>query len=200
MKVIGLTGTIGSGKSTVSKILYKEGAYIIDADKIAHKILEPQQKAYSEIINYFGDRIIEKNKRINRKLLADIVFNDKQKLQILNEITHKYIIENMITELKKISISNLYKCAVFDAPLLVDTVLCNYVDKIWLVTADENIRIERIIKRDTVTKEQALNRIKNQKTVEELKGYSDIVIDNSNIDIKSLENIVKKFLYEFLHE
>lgn len=201
LKVIGLTGNTGSGKSTVSKILYEEGAYIIDADKTGHKVMEPNEDAYFEIINYFGNKIVMENKHINRKQLGEIVFKDKEKLNILNEITHKYIVKKMEEELEKISLeSNLYKCIVFDAPLLLDTILYKYTHKIWLVTADNITKVKRIMKRDDITEEQALCRIKSQKSDEELKKYADIIINNSNIDMQTLKKIIQESFYNFLKE
>jgi len=195
MIVIGLTGNSGSGKSAVSNIIKKNNAYIIDADKIAHNIMKEGQSAYNEIVQEFGNEILFKDRKINRKALASIVFNNEEKLIKLNKITHKYILKAIIKKIK--SIKKKYKSfnyIVIDAPLLIETGLNNKCDFVWLVNADIEKRIERVIKRDNISREKAIERFKNQTPFEELKKYANVIIENNTDDINFISDIVEKEL------
>lgn len=195
MQIIGLTGNSGCGKSTVSNILYEFGAYIIDADKIAHDIIKKGNIAYIEIIKLFGNDILNQENEIDRKKLAEIVFNNKEKLELLTILTHKYIIEYIKEDIKNILSSNLnYRYIVIDAPLLIEAGLHKITDKVWVVYADLNIRIERITKRDKITKQKAIERFNNQMEYEKLKSYADIIIENNDNDLNKLKETVKGLL------
>ena len=188
MKVIGLTGGTGSGKSIVCTQLKKRNAYIIDADKIAHDIIKKGQPAYEKIVSYFGEEILDEESNIVRKKLGAIVFSDKEKLDFLNKCTHQYIsekINSFIQTIKKCP--NKYQYIILDAPLLIESNLTSICDEIWVVYAKEEDRLKRIMQRDNITYEQAKNRILSQKRWEEYKKYADIIIDNSR-DLKFLEN------------
>lgn len=198
IKIIGLTGNSGSGKSTVADILKNEGGYIIDADKIAHENMKPKECTYSEIISYFGNDILDSNKNINRKKLGNIVFNNKNKLNKLNEITHKYIIEKIENEIKKNIDNKKYKFVVIDAPLLIETGLNNKVDSVWLVYADFEKRVKRIMIRDNITEEEVKQRFANQLDFEKQKVYADEIILNN--DYNDIIRIVKGMINKFLKE
>lgn len=188
MKVIGLTGGTGSGKSIVCTQLKKRNAYIIDADKIAHDIIEKGQPAYKKIVSYFGKEILDEENNIVRKRLGAIVFSDKEKLNFLNKCTHQYIFEEIDFFIQKIKkCPNEYQYIILDAPLLIESNLTSVCDEIWVVYAKEEDRLKRIMQRDNITYEQAKNRILSQKGWEEYKKYADIIIDNSR-DLKFLEN------------
>src|SRR5699024_4215946 len=138
-KIIGLTGGIASGKSTVSNILKDKGYKIIDADIIAREIIEINKPAYKDIINFFGDSIINKDKTINREELGNIVFSDSDSLKILNNITHPYIYKSMKEYIKKYCDKNIL---FLDIPLLFEEIdeIKKYsigFDEIWLVYTDE---------------------------------------------------------------
>ena len=117
MKVIGLTGGTGSGKGIVSAYLKKKGAYIIDADQIAHDIIKRGMPAYEEITQYFGGVILDENRNILRKKLGSIVFVNKQKRDFLNHCTHKYIIEEIDRQIQQEIQTQKHLCIVLDAPL-----------------------------------------------------------------------------------
>lgn len=190
MKIIGLTGSSGSGKSTVCQILSELGAYIIDCDKIAHENMKKGNIAYNEIISAFGNEILLENKEIDRKALGGMVFSDKSKLLTLNSITHKYIVamvNALIAEIK--SRKSEYTSIIIDAPLLKEAGLIPVVDTVWTVTASENIRINRILKRDNINKAQVLERFKNQNT--EYEKIADVIINNDFDNKEALVNYVK---------
>ena len=185
--IIGLTGATGSGKSLISKQLKDKGAFIIDCDKISHEIIKKGENAYKEIVNHFSHHILDEDKNIIRRKLGDIVFSDKKELKFLNECTHKYINEKVLSEIEYAK-KGLYKLIVIDAPLLTEAGLDRKCDKIWVVYADTETRIQRIIKRDGITYEQAKNRILSQKNWVEYKAFADVIIDNS----KDLDYVKKQ--------
>ena len=198
MKVVGLTGNSGSGKSYVANIFAEEDAYIIDADKIGHKILEKNSLPYKEVIEFFGVEILDADKNINRKALGKIVFSNKEKLQKLNSITHKHIIKTIMHKIDKAKASG-NKISIIDAALLIEVNLHKVCDKVVIVHADKNIRIKRIMERDHISEQDAFNRINNQSPFEDLEKYADIVILNNKND-NSLREDVKNIARACIHE
>ncbi|MGN0136172.1 dephospho-CoA kinase [Anaerotignum sp.] len=179
MKVIGLTGGTGSGKSVVSKSLAEAGTVIIDADQIAHEIILKGEPAYQEIIAYYGTEILDENGNIIRKKLGEIVFHDGEKLAFLNQCTHKYICAEVDRQIAAAKEAGTATAIVLDAPLLLEAGLDKVCDVIWVVYADPEVRAQRVMERDHVTYELAKARIANQKSWEEYKQAADTVIDNS---------------------
>ena len=193
MKVIGLTGGTGSGKSVVSKSLLAAGAVIVDADKIAHDIILKGEPAYHEIIAYYGTGILDENGNIIRKKLGEIVFNDKEKLAFLNQCTHKYITAEVKRQIAEAKAADTAKAIVLDAPLLLEAKLETVCDVVWVVYADPEVRAQRVMARDGITYELAKARIANQKSWEEYKQAADAVIDNSK-DLAYLESQLAEIL------
>ncbi|HEY4543806.1 MAG TPA: dephospho-CoA kinase [Tissierellaceae bacterium] len=177
IKIIGLTGGIATGKSTVSEILKKNGYTVIDADIIAREVVNIDKPSYEEIKKYFGNEILLENKEIDRKKLGSIVFNDIDKLLVLNELTHPYIYEEI---LKQVNI-NKGKNIFIDIPLLFeeeDKIKKSGIefDEIWLVASDYDIQVQRLMKRDKISKEEAVKKIKLQMNLKEKIDKSDLVI------------------------
>lgn len=190
--IIGLTGGSGSGKSTVAEILKQHNLLIIDCDKIAHEIILKGNDAYIELINIFGENILDSSKQIDRKKLGNIVFKDKGKLNLLNECTHKHIV-NKVKEIIKENLNNKdINAIVIDAPLLIEANLHTIVDEVWAVYADTDIRIQRLVKRDNITLEQAKERLQSQMSWVEMVTYADTIIYNNNLDDmkKQIESIL----------
>lgn len=190
--VIGLTGGIASGKSTVTALLKEKGAVIIDADKIAREIMSKGEPAWFEVLNYFGDEILNDDRSdIDRKKLASIVFSDKAKLEALNSITHPKIIEEIkrqVEEYKKAG----KKIIVIDAALLIEAGLDKIVDEVWVVAVNEDVQLQRLVAREKdITKDEALKRIKSQMPLAEKLKFADRVIDN-NSSIEETKNQVDK--------
>lgn len=183
MKIIGLTGGTGSGKGFVSERLKARKAYVIDADAVAHEIIEKGRPAYKEIVDYFGSEILDEDGNIFRRKLGNIVFSDKDKLAFLNSCTHKYInmeIMRIIEEVKPQT--NVYSAIIIDAPLLAEAGLVDICDDIWVVYADSEVRVKRIMERDSISEEQARNRIASQRSWKEYKELGAVIIDNSSDD------------------
>lgn len=189
--IIGLTGGIATGKSTVARILASLGAYIVNADKIGHNILDKNKNAYNEVIDEFGENIVDKNGKIDRKKLGEIVFSDKDKLEKLENITHPYIIKEIKYETKaKIK---EYHHLVLDVPLLFETGLENIVDVSWVVVCSHEKQLERIAKRDGLSREEAIKRISAQmETFQKIK-LADFVIYNNGTKEELNIKVIKKW-------
>lgn len=195
MYVIGLTGGIASGKSTVSKLLKDKGAVIIDADEISRQIMMPGQPAYHEVIKKFGTKILKDKDDIDRKKLGDIVFSNTTLLKTLNQITHPAIVDEIKKRLDYYR-SRSEKVAVIDAALLLEVGLNLLVDEVWLVVVDEKTQIKRLMEREKIlTPKEAIERIKAQMPLEEKRRLADKIIDNSG-DLEYTKKQVDKLWRE----
>jgi len=180
MIIAGITGAIGTGKSTVAKMFQDLGAYLIDADALARKVEEPGQPAWKKIVNHFGDQILNNDKTINRQKLAGIVFNNPDELKKLNSIVHPEVLKEdrrLVKERNKVAPDCL---VVKDIPLLLEIgpdVARRLVDKIIVVFASPAVQLKRLINRG-MKEEDALNRINNQIPVHEKIKVADYVINN----------------------
>lgn len=193
MTIIGITGSIGSGKTTVAKLFSRYWYSRLDADEIAHEILKSDKIIKKDLIKNFGKEILGKHKRIDRKKLGDISFSSDKKLKKLNLIMHPIIILNIkkrIAEIKKRCLAKTR--IVIDAPLLLETEAKNLIDKVIVIKCNK----WNILKRNKkFSKEQIERILKSQMPLNEKLKYADFVIEN-NQDLKHLErqvkNIVKK--------
>lgn len=179
MLLVGITGGIATGKSLVSEILRGLGAYIIDADKIAREVVEPEKPAWLEIVEFFGKDIINKDKTISRKMLGEIVFNDPVKKRKLEEIVHPRVIEEenrMVKEYLKIKPDGI---VIIDAALLIEAGSHKRVDKLIVVYADKEAQAKRLMERDGLSRTDAEKRIASQLPLDEKVKMADFVIDNS---------------------
>ncbi|MDR4226707.1 dephospho-CoA kinase [Bacillus mojavensis] len=176
--VIGLTGGIASGKSTVANMLIDKGITVIDADIIAKQAVEIGMPAYRQIIDEFGEDILLENGDIDRRKLGALVFTNEQKRLALNSIVHPAVREEMLKRRDE-SIANQETFVVLDIPLLFESKLESLVDKIIVVSVTKELQLERLIKRNQLTEEEALSRIRSQMPLEEKVSRADNVIDNS---------------------
>ncbi len=178
---IGLTGGIGAGKSLVSRRLSQLGAKIIDADAIAKDIVAPGQAAYKEIVEVFGQAVLNDNGEINRAALGKLVFSDVNLLKRLERITHPRIFNRIQAMYRQYSLLDSKTVIVLDAPLLIEGGLYKQVDQVWVVVADMEKRIKRVVDRDNTTKELVEKRIQSQLSDEERLKHADVVIDNNGM-------------------
>lgn len=176
--VIGLTGGIASGKSTVSAKLKELGAAVIDADLLARDVVRKGEIAYNKIVQCFGADILLPRGEIDRKKLGSIVFSDKEKLELLNSITHPEIINRIKERIRELK-SEGVRVIVVDAAILIEVGLHKYVDSVWVVAVDREIQVKRLIDRDKFDYREAENRINSQFTNEVRKKYADVIIDNN---------------------
>lgn len=173
--IIGLTGGSGTGKSTVTEMFLNSGYVVIDPDKIYAEVIAPRGECIGEIENVFGKDYILPDGNLDRRKMSALVFSDKEKLDILNKITHKYVIERMNDKIK----NEGEKDVVIDAPLLFTAGLYKMCDRIVCVVSDEKKRIDRITARDGIDERNALARIKAQMSNQEYIERSDYVIENN---------------------
>ena len=193
--IIGLTGNSGSGKGAVGKILEKHGALVIDCDKVAHENMAKGGIAYDEIVSAFGREILDKNGEIDRKILGGIVFNDKDKLDLLNSIAHSRIKQRVDEIIKD---NGQYNLIVIDAPLLYEARMMNMCNRTWLVTADEDIRLKRVMQRDGITEEKARERFRNQRDFFYIHDLFYPIIQNNYDNEAELEAEVVKYIDELM--
>jgi dephospho-CoA kinase len=175
---VGLTGGIASGKSTVAKMFVKNGAHLIDFDGLAHEVQEPGKPAWKEVVNHFGEGIIQPDKKIDRVKLGNIVFADKEKLIELNNIVHPMVYQEWRSHLEKICKKEKHAIVLSDIPLLFEGNMQQLFDLTILVLVAPEEQISRLIMRNGVIKEEAEKRLKSQMPIGEKIALADIVIDN----------------------
>jgi dephospho-CoA kinase len=185
--IIGLTGGIASGKSTVSAFLQEKGYTIIDADLAARMVVEVGQPAYLAIVEAFGKGILQENGQIDRAGLGAIIFNDQTKRNLLNGIVHPAVRSMMLSH-KDEAIENGKQTIIMDIPLLFESDLTWMVDRTIVVTVEEDVQLSRLMKRNELTEEEAASRISSQLPLREKAEKADAVIDNNG----SVEDTLKQ--------
>ncbi len=199
IKIIGLTGGIGTGKSTVSKIIKNRGFPVIDADLIAREVVNIEEPAYLKIVGTFGKQILNDDGSIDRKKLGNIVFCDANSRFILNNIVHPQIYNKIKEKILEYSESN--NIIFIDIPLLIEE-LDSFnksdilFDEIWLVYADLELQLNRIIERDKTDYESAIRRVKAQMPIDEKLKHAHVIINNTgNMEelVKNVDNALKAF-------
>lgn len=194
-KIIGLTGGIASGKSTVSNLLRRKGFAIVDADIAARKVVEIGEDAYKQIVEAFGPEILQQDQNLDRKKLGTIVFHDEEKRLMLNQIVHPAVREYMQKE-KETALKQGKETVIMDIPLLFESNLGYMVDQTILVYVEQSIQLQRLMDRNHFTKAEAMARIQSQIPLEEKIEKSDAVINNNGtIDEteQQLDEIITKW-------
>ena len=200
--IIGLTGGIVSGKSTVALMFKDLGAKIVDADKLGHSVILPHEPAWEKIVKIFGKDVLQNDLTIDREKLGKIVFANQSLLKKLNDITHPEItkiIKKEIDSLKN-KTYNQKKILIIDAALIYEAKIDRLMEKIIVVYIDEDEQIKRLIERNNLSKDEALQRIKSQMPMKEKVKMADYVIDNSNsLDKtkKQVEKIWKNLVFHY---
>lgn len=200
MKTIGLTGGIGTGKSTVSEYLKEKGCVIIDADLLSKEMTQKGSPALDEIKRSFGEKYISKEGNLERKLLGDLVFYNPEALAKLQTIITKKVEEKIDSILKQLKERDNDDIVVIDAPLLFECGMESVADENWLITADMSVRIQRVKKRDGLSEKQISDRINNQMSEEEKRGKSRCIIDNSGTVeelYRKVDKIIERIRDEF---
>lgn len=176
--IIGLTGGIASGKSTVSTMLKELNIPVIDADEEARLAVEKGEKAYLEIVAYFGEEILLEDGSIDRLKLGSIIFPNEDKRKILNSIVHPAVRENMLRKKEQYLLSG-HEFVVLDIPLLFESKLTHMVEKVIVVYVDEQTQLARLMERNGFSKEEATARIASQLPLKDKLTMADAVIDNN---------------------
>ncbi len=194
MTVVGLTGSICSGKSTIAKFLARMGAAVISADEIGHEAYEPHCETWQQVVDAFGKGILTADNQIDRKKLGEIVFKDPEALERLNGIMHPgmhRVAEKRIERLKREGAEVI----VLEAPLLVEAKWLDLVDEVWVAKVSKANAIERCRERSGLSEAQARARIASQLSSEEKAKYADVVID-TNVSLPEVEARVKELWQE----
>jgi len=187
MFIIGITGGIGTGKSTVAKIFADRGVRVLDADEISKKVTGFQGSALDAICELLGKKAIDSYGNLNRKLVASLVFSDRTKLDKLSAIVHKQVLEDIGLELEKEREKGT-KVIILDVPIPVQKGFLDVCNQVWVVSADEDVRLARIIGRG-MEAEDAKRRMAMQMTREEYENLADIVIENNTDDADLREKV-----------
>ena len=180
-RLVGLTGGIASGKSTVIKYLSENGYAVIEADKLGHRVLDPINPGFHKVVETFGKEILHPDGTVNRKLLGRIVFSDSQRLMQLNEISHPMIAEMIENEYEILISKSVNKIVFLEAALLIEADWHKVCAQIWVVTLDPAVAIKRLKKRDGLSKADAHSRINSQIDPEERLAYADVVLKNDGL-------------------
>lgn len=188
--VVGLTGQTGAGKSTVSKTFAENGFALINADRIARLVVDKGSDCLAEIADIFGEAVILQDGALNRKALADVVFSDRGKLEILNSITYPYITGEILKQIREHSV-NGEKLILLDAPTLFESRADDFCELVISVVADDSLREKRIMERDGLTSERARKRMNSQLDESYFISNSDYIITN-NSSIETVSEISKE--------
>lgn len=179
MLKVGLTGGIGVGKSYVCKIFAELGCYVFDADQVARDVVNPGKLGYEKVVTEFGDEVLAPDKTIDRAKLGQIVFNNKEKREKLNQLLHPIIIDEQNKLMLEVLAKDPKAIVIMDAALMIESGSYKRFDKLIVVFCDKETQIERIIKRNNFSFEQAQTRINAQMPTEEKRRYANIEIDTS---------------------
>ena len=186
-KVIGLTGGIASGKSTVSELLSSHGFKIVDADIASRQAVEKGTKGLERVKEAFGEQAIDENGEMNRAYVGEVVFNQPEKRLELNEIVHPIVREIMEKE-KAQYLSEGYH-VIMDIPLLFENNLQDTVDEVWLVYTSESIQIDRLMERNNISMEEAKARVYSQISIDKKRRMADHEIDNRDTKLELKQNL-----------
>ncbi len=194
MKILGLTGGIGSGKSTVSRFLTELGAVILDADKVGHDALE-DTGIRQKIVSAFGQQVLAPNGNIDRKKLGELVFGDAKSLAKLNQIMHPMMYQIVKVQLKEYRQQEV-NVVVLEAPLLIEAGWTPLVDEVWVTAASEDTVIKRLQERAGLSEAESSARIRSQLSSTERARFADVVID-TDCSLDELKMKVEKLWQKF---
>lgn len=200
--LIGVTGGVASGKSVVSKMLEELGAVLIDFDILARLVVEPGRPAWREIVEYFGKEVLLADSSLNRKMLSRIVFSDEEKRKMLERFTHPKILDEFAKIVERYAEEDPGAIIQASVPLLFEIGLQDFFHRVLVVYVPEEIQIERLMKRDGITREMAIQIVRSQLPMEVKKARAHYVVDNSGslsrtrMEVTEIWNELKKLRRE----
>jgi dephospho-CoA kinase len=193
--ILGVTGGIASGKSTVSEMLSALGAAHIDFDVLSRKVVEPGRPALGKIVDYFGRQVLDADGALDRKKMSEIVFQDFEKRKKLESFTHPAIYEEFVRQIEAITSENPYAIIQVSVPLLIEVNMQHMFDKILVVYASPEQQIERLSARDGISSDEAANILKAQLPIDEKLSYADYIVHNEG-DLAETRRQVEKLWQE----
>ena len=176
-KIIGITGGIASGKSTVTNFLRQKGFQVVDADALVHQLQKPGGRLFKALVQHFGQEIILENGELNRPLLASLIFSNPEEREWSKQIQGEIIREELAT--LRDQLAQTEEIFFMDIPLLFEQDYSAWFDETWLVYVEPDVQMERLMKRDQLSKNLAISRLSAQWPLEEKKGLASQVIDNN---------------------
>lgn len=197
MILVGLTGGVATGKSTVAKMFQRCGAVVIDADRLAHAVVEPGKPAWRDIVRTFGRTVLNPDLTLNRRALGALAFKDKATLRRLEHIIHPRVAREQARLTRQAVRNNARVVVIYDVPLLFEAGIDRRVDTTIVVTADRDTQIARLKKRNGLTRAEALRRINSQMPLSEKRRLADYVVDGRT-SLDTLEGDIAR-LYKTLH-
>lgn len=192
-KIIGITGGIASGKSTVVAEIRKHGYQVIDADQVVHELQAKGGKLYQALCNWLGTDILQENGELDRKKLGQLIFSSKDMLEKSSRLQNGIIREELAR--RRDELAKTQKVLFMDIPLLIEHDYMEWFDDIWLVHLDEKTQLERLVMRNHFSKEEAKKRMASQMSTEAKKPYADKLLDNSG-DLTELKTQINQLLQE----
>ena len=186
--IIGITGSIATGKTLVTNYLREKGYKVIDADEISRAVLNKGEKGYDEVLKYFSENILDQEKNIDRKKLAQIIFTDEEKRKVIKKIIHPLVINEILNFIDN---SDKKEDVFVSMPLLYEINFQKHLDKVIAVYSNRDKQIERLTKRDNISYEYAIKKIESQYPQEKKVELADYVIDNSLSKEETIKNIEK---------
>jgi dephospho-CoA kinase len=196
-KVIGVTGGIGSGQSTVCEVFKNLGCKIVNVDEKAKQVIKKNKTVQNEIKKEFGSKVFFRDGTLNRKLLASIAFEDENKTQLLNKIVHPRMVADVVEEMESARFSGRYPLIIVDAALIYEISIEKLFEHVIVVFSNQNQRVKRVMQRDNVKKEEVIARMDRQIPLAEKQKWADYVIDNRG-EIVDLEIQVQKVFDELV--
>ena len=197
MKVLGVTGGVGSGKSTVLNYITRTcQARGIQADLVAHRLMEPGESCYKRIVEYFGRDILNDDDTINRTKLGAVVFTDREKLMRLNSLVHPAVKEYIVAEIAKERTAGKIPLMVIEAALFLEEHYEAFCDKVWYIYTEKDIRCKRLISARGYSKEKVGQIMKNQLPDEEFRKHCHFIVDNSSDIVENTYRQIDKGLVE----
>ncbi len=188
-KIIGITGGIASGKSTVTNFLREQGFRVVDADAVVHQLQKPGGRLYQVLVQHFGQEIILENGELNRPLLASLIFSNPEERE-WSKKTQGEIIREELAALRD-QLAQTEAIFFMDIPLLFEQGYANWFDETWLVYVDRDVQVERFMKRDQLSKEVAVSRLAAQWSLEKKKDLASHVLDNNGSRDQLVSQVVK---------
>lgn len=198
MNIIGLTGAIACGKSSIADELRNFGAKTLDIDKVNKELLQYGGSLYSSYVQHYGKIVVNEDGQLNKKLIADIIFNDESERQWINSVAHPVLLNRARDFLTQCAADGEF-LAVLEVPLLFEAGWDSLVDEVWAVYIPLKLQIKRLMARDGMTRQEAVARINAQMSADEIAARADVVIDTGQFKIKILKQILnlmrKRFVY-----
>ena len=199
MILIGLTGGLASGKTTVAGLFQECGAFVIQADQLARTVVAPGKTAWKEIVNTFGPRVLQADRTLDRAALAQLVFRNPRKLSVLNRIVHPRVAREQVRQTNAITRQHPNAVIVYDAALLIEAQAHERMDRVILVAADRPVQLQRAQRRDGLTRKEALGRIRGQLPLRTKRRFADHVLDGT-LPVTRLRSQVRQLYQELLQE